>query len=291
MISKVYADADVPTILETQDATADEFGMRFTASKDGWILGVRFYRGAAANQGPHYGKLWDAASQAMLGFSEPSNDAASLGWQSMFFSLPLRVIAGRQYVASYNTNAGHFAYTPTVESLPTVVGGSLVHHGAYHGLPNTFPATLMPHDYFVDVLYTTESPQVPMTYIRSGVLSIAPGLPNSDPNDPMAGQLAVPSIIIPEGWDFLLYDLHFVGKRVIYGGNDRNSYMHLIHPNGMVTVTDQGDKLSLQVPVIYAGPTTIVWGFGNGGPEVYNVSGMAGGLLVPHNSWRGFTLG
>ena len=80
--------------------------MKFTSQVDGYITGVRFYKGAG-NTGTHIGHLWSASGQ-LLATVTFTNESAT-GWQQASFQTPVPVTAGTTYVASYFAPNGHYA--------------------------------------------------------------------------------------------------------------------------------------------------------------------------------------
>ena len=58
--TSVFAASAVPAVASSGDASAVELGMKFRSDLDGFIRGVRFYKGAA-NTGTHTGNLWSAS--------------------------------------------------------------------------------------------------------------------------------------------------------------------------------------------------------------------------------------
>ena len=82
-------------------------GVKFQASTNGTITGIRFYKGSL-NTGTHVGDLW-SASGTLLATATFTNETAS-GWQEADFSNPVAITAGTTYVASYHTNSGEYSY-------------------------------------------------------------------------------------------------------------------------------------------------------------------------------------
>ncbi|MCA1466256.1 DUF4082 domain-containing protein, partial [Bradyrhizobium sp. NBAIM18] len=78
-----------------------EVGVKFTASVNGTITGLRFYKGSL-NTGPHIADLWSSTG-TLLATATFTNETAS-GWQQVNFSTPVAITAGTTYVASYHTN-------------------------------------------------------------------------------------------------------------------------------------------------------------------------------------------
>src|SRR4029077_2482225 len=90
------------------DSNAVEVGVRFDAETSGFITGIRFYK-FATNTGTHTGSLWSNTG-ARLATATFTNESAT-GWQQVTFAAPVAVTAFPPYVASYHTDAGHYAAT------------------------------------------------------------------------------------------------------------------------------------------------------------------------------------
>jgi Domain of unknown function (DUF4082)/Bacterial Ig-like domain/Bacterial Ig domain len=137
-----------------------ELGMRFTATANGSITGVRFYK-AAGDTGTHTGTLWSASGQA-LATGTFSGESGS-GWQTLTFAQPVTVTAGTGYVVSYHSSAGVYGYTTqyfTTDKVsgpltaPAEAAGSA--NGVYaYGSGGTFPTgDGGGTNYWVDVVFT-----------------------------------------------------------------------------------------------------------------------------------------
>src|SRR5689334_333145 len=97
----VWSDTTVPGTTDTPiDSSAVELGMKFRASADGYITGVRFYKGAT-NTGAHVGNLWTSTG-TRLATATFTNETAS-GWQEVNFATPVQITADTTYVVSYHT--------------------------------------------------------------------------------------------------------------------------------------------------------------------------------------------
>ena len=83
-----------------------ELGIKFRSELDGWINGIRFYKGPR-NTGAHVGSLWNAAGQ-LLAQATFANESAS-GWQEVLFDVPVAITADTVYVASYHTEVGFYS--------------------------------------------------------------------------------------------------------------------------------------------------------------------------------------
>jgi len=136
-------------------------GVKFTAVVNGWITGIRFYKGAG-NTGTHIGSLW-TASGTLLGQVTFTGESAT-GWQEADFSSPIAVTAGTTYVASYFAPNGGYAAdsaafatsgvdSPPLHALSSPASGGNGVYG-YASSPE-FPAgSFNATNYWVDVVFT-----------------------------------------------------------------------------------------------------------------------------------------
>jgi hypothetical protein len=156
----LWSSTSTPAVANDPDATATELGLKFRADSDGFITGVRFYKGSQ-NTGTHVGRLWTAAGQ-LLASATFTGETAS-GWQQVSFASPVAVTANTTYVASYSAPNGHYAEDdgyfasagldrPPLHALRDGVSGP---NGA-HAAAGSFPVNAwLSANYWVDVVYTT----------------------------------------------------------------------------------------------------------------------------------------
>ena len=85
-----------------------EVGMKFSSSVNGYISGLRYYKGVGA-QGTHIGNLW-TSNGAKLASATFTVETAS-GWQTVTFTTPVAITANTIYVVSYFSPHGDFVYT------------------------------------------------------------------------------------------------------------------------------------------------------------------------------------
>jgi hypothetical protein len=155
----IWPNTIVPAVASANDPSSVNLGVQFTASENGWITGIRFYKGAA-NTGTHVGSLWDTAGD-LLGQVTFTGETAS-GWQQANFSAPIAVTAGTTYVASYLAPRG--GYPVNSGGLSSAVANgpltALANGGVYaYGSSSTLPASsYQASNYWVDVVFTTTAP-------------------------------------------------------------------------------------------------------------------------------------
>lgn len=148
----------VPALPGVDDRSAAELGLRFTAEVDGYVSGVRFYKGSA-NTGQHIGSLWSPQG-ARMGTVTFGSESAT-GWQTALFTTPIAVVAGQQYTVSYTAPNGSYAYeewywpykarATAPLSVPTTTG--LTAAGVF-GNSGAYPTeTYRDANYFVDVVF------------------------------------------------------------------------------------------------------------------------------------------
>jgi hypothetical protein len=147
----------VPTVTSTSDTSAVELGVRFQSTINGFVSGVKFYKGSG-NQGVHVGRLWSSTGNLLASVTFTAETAT--GWQTASFNTPVAVTAGTSYVASYFAPNGGYAFdgsyfTNDRVSGPLIApasgnggGNGLYNYGANGGFPaNSYNAA----NYWVDV--------------------------------------------------------------------------------------------------------------------------------------------
>ena len=98
--------ATVPGTPAVSDTSSVTLGVKFTSSSDGFINGIRFYKGPG-NTGTHVGTLYSSAG-APLATVTFTNETTS-GWQSASFAATVPIAAGVTYTAAYTAPNGHYA--------------------------------------------------------------------------------------------------------------------------------------------------------------------------------------
>jgi hypothetical protein len=134
-----------------------EFGLKFTADRDGFVNGVRFYKGAS-NNGTHVASLWSLTGDPLAHATFTAETAS--GWQQVLFSSPVAISAGTIYVVSYHSD-GHVSldlgyFAPPVTNPPLRAVSWENGNGVYwYGSSSVFPsASGNGANFWVDVVYT-----------------------------------------------------------------------------------------------------------------------------------------
>jgi mono/diheme cytochrome c family protein len=149
-----------PAILADPDSAPVELGVKFRTSTNGFITGVRFYKGTG-NTGAHIGNLWSSTGQS-LARATFTNETAT-GWQTVTFATPIAVTANTVYVASYFAPVGHYSANSAYFTAPVENGGVRLLSSAESGgngvfsyaATTTFPnGTYNANNYWVDVVFT-----------------------------------------------------------------------------------------------------------------------------------------
>jgi methionine-rich copper-binding protein CopC len=155
----LFSAATVPTVTSENDGGSYEMGVRFSTSANGFITGIKFYKGTG-NTGTHVGTLWTNTG-IQLATGTFTGETAT-GWQTMTFASPIAVTAGTTYVASYTLPNGHYAadggyfqrtaVTSNPLSAPLTAPGSA--NGVYR-VGTGFPEqSYLGGNYWVDVVFT-----------------------------------------------------------------------------------------------------------------------------------------
>src|SRR5262245_54897015 len=96
--TQIWPSANVPAVIDAGPDSAVELGVTFRSNTNGYITGIRFYKGPN-NTGTHLGNLWTSTG-TLLARATFTNETAS-GWQQANFSTPVAITANALYVASY----------------------------------------------------------------------------------------------------------------------------------------------------------------------------------------------
>jgi hypothetical protein len=176
----IWDDTTLPDQPNVTDNQPIEVGIRFRVDVDGYVNGVRFYKGSL-NTGTHIGHLWTNTGMQLA--EATFTDESASGWQYVTFVPPVAVQAGITYVASYHSsayfadnNGPYFtagntaAYTnPPVRGMPDGADGlnGLFKYGA-----SAFPDQAWSQsNYWVDVVFNT---QVGPDTTPPAVISVTP---------------------------------------------------------------------------------------------------------------------
>jgi hypothetical protein len=160
----IFGLTATPTTPATTDANPVEVGVKFQSDIDGWVTGVRFYKGTG-NTGSHTGSLWTTSGQELATATFTSESAS--GWQQADFGAPIAITAGTTYVVSYRAPTGHYAAdsayfatsATTNAPLHGLANGANGGNGVFvyggHGFPvNSYGST----NYWVDAVLSTIAP-------------------------------------------------------------------------------------------------------------------------------------
>src|SRR5207302_2588414 len=93
--ASLFNPATTPAIVTSNDTHAVELGVKFQATENGDITGLRFYKGPQ-NTGPHVADLWSSTG-TLLATATFTNETAN-GWQQVNFATPVAITAGTTYV-------------------------------------------------------------------------------------------------------------------------------------------------------------------------------------------------
>jgi len=181
----IWPGTAVPAVASESDTGSVNLGVKFTADQDGFITGIRFYKGIG-NTGTHVGTLWTSGGAALASVTFTAETAS--GWQQAHFASPVPISANTVYVASYfapnggyAADSGYFA-SAGFDSAPlhALADGTSGGNGVYAYAGGTaFPSsTFQSTNYWVDVLFTTSAPAdtVPPTITKVSPLNGASGV-------------------------------------------------------------------------------------------------------------------
>ena len=156
----IWEGTGTPAVPDANDDQPIEVGVKFRADVDGYITGLRFYKGGQ-NTGTHVGHLWDSAGNQLAAATFTGETAS--GWQQVALDQPVAITAGTPYVASYHSSGGGYAYTEggldtAVVNAPlrALANGEDGPNGVYKYGASGFPtSTYNSSNYWVDVVFAT----------------------------------------------------------------------------------------------------------------------------------------
>jgi hypothetical protein len=169
----IWPNTVTPTTPSSGDASAIEVGVRFRAVMDGFVTGLRFYKGAG-NTGTHVGHLWTSSGQLLATQTFTSETAG--GWQQVSIT-PVAVTAGTTYVAScympngnYGVDSNYFAAAWDLWPLRALADNEDGPNGVFRYGSSGFPSTTFgAANYWVDVVFDADDNQAPT------VVDVSPG--------------------------------------------------------------------------------------------------------------------
>lgn len=186
--TSIWPTNPTPSTIADPDTSPVELGLKFRSTANGYICGIRFYKGSS-NTGIHVGTLWSSSGQP-LAQATFGNETAS-GWQQVDFAAPVAITANTMYIASYHAPAGRYSvnenyFVAGLTSGPLSVPSSAESNGngvylyGAGGFPtNSFQAS----NYWVDVVFTSSvgpdatPPTVTATSPASNAAEVDPASP------------------------------------------------------------------------------------------------------------------
>jgi Domain of unknown function (DUF4082)/Cadherin-like domain/Bacterial Ig domain len=198
----LFKPSDQPAA-EANDPNSVELGVKFQASANGTITGLRFYK-SALDTGTHVAHLW-SANGTLLATGTFTNETAT-GWQQVNFSQPVLITAGTTYVASYHTSgnysdtSGYFTTAHTSGELTALANGGVYAYGTGAVFPTS---SFNAGNYWVDVVFDGASLQPPVANtvsfnaIENTALSIPASAILANDTDPYGLPLSITAVNNP----------------------------------------------------------------------------------------------
>lgn len=164
----LWNDSDTPKVITDPEEGSIELGVRFKASEDGVVTGVKFYKGPK-NTGTHTGSIWDSQG-VRLAHVTFTNETAT-GWQRASFEHPVAIQANATYTVSYHAPHGYYSSDENYFTWQDRKNGVLTAkktssragNGVYaYGDQVTFPTSSWHgSNYWVDIMFKPKSSMKP----------------------------------------------------------------------------------------------------------------------------------
>ncbi|MCU1224398.1 MAG: hypothetical protein JWQ42_2491 [Edaphobacter sp.] len=267
----IWQPSATPALIDSNDSTPTETGVKFKVDAAGYITGLRFYK-ASTNVGTHIGHIW-SSSGALLGTATFTNESAS-GWQQVSFSSQIAVSPNTTYVASYLSPGGH--YSADTNYFSASGAGSAPLHALQNGVdgPNGvylytsnggFPtSTYASTNYWVDVVFTqglssnisgTVAGGAGATVALSGAstaTAIADASGNYSFNGLYAGSYSITPILAGVAFSPVTQNVTVAGSNV--AGVNFSTLQGcpcdtIWQPSTLPSIVDQGDSQSIELGV------------------------------------------
>jgi hypothetical protein len=100
-------DSILPAVAVDPDTQPVELGMKFGSVVPGKITAIRFYRTVPIDSGYQI-HLWDEQGSLLGSGMSIEGQQPTPGWQTIQLYPPVRIEAGRTYIASYYANGGQY---------------------------------------------------------------------------------------------------------------------------------------------------------------------------------------
>ena len=160
LATSVWEASAAPTVASAADTNAVELGMKFESLLDGYVTGIRFYKGPT-NTGTHVGNLWTLGGSNLA--SVVFSGETATGWQDQPLVAPVAIAADTTYVVSYHApnggyaaDVGYFAAGGVTNyPLRALADGEQGGNGVFgEGPAGTFPSSsFSAANYWVDVVF------------------------------------------------------------------------------------------------------------------------------------------
>lgn len=159
----IFTATEEPVDLPSNDGQGIEMGMKFTSSQNGFITGIRYYKGLNIT-GTRTGHLWTETG-SLLASAVFTGETAS-GWQQVLFTNPVAITANTEYVVSYFSSSGdysgtgnYFTHAVLNGALKALADGEDGPNGLYkYSATATFPTnSANASNYWVDVVFAANT--------------------------------------------------------------------------------------------------------------------------------------
>lgn len=267
----VFLPSESPAHPDNNDGQPIEPGMKFRATEDGLVTGVRYYKGSGWTSGTRTGHLWSYPAGTQLAEVEFTGESAS-GWQEATFPTPVAVTAGTTYVVSVFSSAGNYAFDGAYFAnalarppLRALADGEDGPNGVYHYGSAGYPTSnFNASNYWVDVVYENGPDTTPPTVASTSPVDGATGVSAYAPVRATFGEALDPATVTTATFELRDAADALVPATVAYDASTRTATL----TPGVVLVND----------AVYT--ATLV-----GAPASPRIQDVAGNALAADVTW------
>ena len=155
----VFSPANRPASIQN-DRLSLETGMKFQASRNGFISGIKFYKSTTGSSN-FSGHLWSRTGTLLA--SVDFTPTTAVGWQEVALPTPVSITAGISYVVSVWSASGDYTFTRPYFNNGSISNGPLTALGNLVDGPNgvyiysntpAFPNnSYLPTNYWIDPVF------------------------------------------------------------------------------------------------------------------------------------------
>lgn len=159
----IFSDQLKPTVAVDPDRVPVELGIRFSPERSGSVTALQYYQGSATTDVTS-ATLWSADGTVLARASFPAD--RTVGWRTVALDNPVKLSAGKRYVASYQAPEGAYPVreqdlvrSKTQNGFRIDSSAGVYRYGATSSVPQS---TYRGSNYLVDIVFAASGDAKPL---------------------------------------------------------------------------------------------------------------------------------